>query len=182
MFLRESQNEAFINDLILQVYAKDKNASYLQEKMCAHGPDIVEKWKTYDKERPQTTTGSQWRSILQRGIIYVFTLSDPIHVIDKHIHTPSVLTFRTGGGDSSRVMFLDVDYNMGVPIGEKYTDEVLSAPTGRKKAGGSYAQEEMKHIRVIYDITLLVREIQLTGILPSMLPEALRITSICPQG
>jgi hypothetical protein len=157
MFLRESQNEAFINDLILQVYAKNKNASYLQEKMCTHGPDIVEKWKTYDKERPQATTGSQWRSILQRGIIYVFTLSDPIQVIDEHIHMPSVLTFRIGGGGSSRVIFLDVDYNMGVPIGEKYTDEVFSNPTGKKKGGGSYAQEEMTHIRVIYDITLFER-------------------------
>lgn len=183
--LLHKDNEVFLHKLIVSTYQKEKQGPKLAQKMCTHGSDIIEGWKKYDKKRPQGISRDQWRSILKRGHIHVFTDPKPLDKLDTHIKTPSSIVWRT----QTPKEFLDVDFDMREIIGEKYADkDPLSLK--REKAGNSYAKEDLTHVRIIYDITPLIAAMQkrkLMGkegaaILPEDFEGLASMTSISPQG
>jgi hypothetical protein len=184
--LLHKDNEVFLLNLIVSTYQKEKQDPRLAKKMCTHGSDIVDKWKNYDANRPQGISRDQWRSIRQRGIISVFTDPKPLDKLDTHIKTLSSTVWRT----QSPKEFLDVDFDMGEIVGEKYTDQDHPSPFQREKAGSSYEKVDLTHMRIIYDITPLIAAMQKRKLLGKdgmqMIPEdfegLVSIASICPQG
>lgn len=181
-FIKNEKNKDFLNRLIVEVYNRDKNEQSLQQKMCTHDQTLVDGWKNYSQVTPQSITSSQWRSILQRSILYVFTHHYPKGILNDHIQNPISTNIRKGGGDAASTFFLDADFDVGQKVGEKFTDDSHPKPVGRETAGQSYSKEDLNHIRIIYNIKALVKHVYETGTLPDAIPDSTKITSICPQG
>jgi hypothetical protein len=188
--LLQEENAAFLNKLIVSTYEKEKSGPSLQAKMCTHSGTIVQAWKDFIKKPvPSPLSLDQWNRIIGRKEIYVFTTPDHISLLDEQINNPTKISYKI---DNRGSIALHVDYTIGKTIGEKYTDTEVSKGSRKKKATSddAYKKDELKSIRVMIDIGLLIDTMKKRqqsvekghDILPESFTGLVTIGSICPQG
>ncbi|OJX03731.1 MAG: hypothetical protein BGO76_00195 [Caedibacter sp. 38-128] len=179
-------NEPTHQELLLQIsktiYKRDKSKPYIQDKMCTHGSNIVEPWKNYVNPKPiefASISSSQWRSILQRGGLVIFT-DTPENVINDLSTHPEHIRVTKMGGDASSTVVIEIVLNAGHKVGELHTDVSFGKPVGRKAAGSQYSEQDLTHTKLLIDISDIILQMQEKNRLDINVSNLGKISTICP--
>ena len=179
--LNEPEQKRRLSEISRNIFDRDVGKPYIQQKMCTHEIGIVEKWRLYEKEKPNRLTRDQWKSILQRGRLVVFTIDDPSQLISEKIGSPDSILVKKMPGTSSAIV-IELTLNELGAIGRSYTDSEFPAFSGRKKAGTQgFTEKVLTQIKLLFDISDIVAQISLDGSLDIDFSELGKISTICPK-
>tara|TARA_A100000171_G_C2134895_1_gene149478 strand:- start:2704 stop:3369 length:666 start_codon:yes stop_codon:yes gene_type:complete len=179
--LNESDHTGLLLHIANNIYHRDKDSPVVQQKMCTHGDDVVEAWKTFGK-KPKAIKSNQWRSMKQRGSLVVFTMPNIEGTVLAHIGKPKNISVKRMTGDSSSKVVIELIFSAGSTVGQKYVDTEHGAFSGRKKPGDSYSEEDLTLVKLLFDITDIIEEIRNDGVIKEAdeYNHLGSITTICP--
>lgn len=182
IFLNQQDQREFLIKIIKTAYLRDKGEKEILAKLLSHtySQQVVDGWKKFEKTNPTSIKSSYWKNMLQRGSLVLFTESNPTSKIDSVLDNPTTIKVTRMGGTASNTIVIEAIWDLKSKIGEKYVDDTHGDNVGREKAGATYSQKDLTQIKVLCDITSLIKAIHTNGTLPQDVSEFISLKSIFP--